>query len=47
VAAAQRRKGELLGGEDGRMLSARADATFREQSVEYPRAFLRLLAPGF
>jgi serine/threonine protein kinase len=47
VAAAQRRKGEMIGGEEGRMLAARADATLREQSAEYPRAFLRLLAPGF
>jgi hypothetical protein len=47
MAAAERRKGELHGGEGGRMLIAKADANLRQQGVENPSAFVRLLAPGF
>jgi serine/threonine protein kinase len=44
---ARRRRGELLGGEQGRELVEAADAWMREQGVKNPARFAALWAPGF
>jgi hypothetical protein len=47
AAAARRRLGELRGGEEGRALVTRADATMAEQGVVNPARMTALYAPGF
>jgi hypothetical protein len=47
AAAAQRRRGELLGENEGTELIAAADAWFEKQTVARPEQMARLLAPGF
>jgi hypothetical protein len=47
AAAARRRLGELLGGDEGRALVTAAEATFRAQGVVSPDRYLHLYAPGF
>ncbi len=47
AAAARRRRGELLGGDEGGALADAADATFHEKGVENPESYCRMLAPGF
>ena len=47
AAAARRRLGELIGGEEGRELIARAEEWFSRQQVKNPSAVTRLMAPGF
>ena len=46
-AAAKRRRGEILGGDEGRALVDEADATFRAQAVKVPAKYAAMLAPGF
>jgi len=46
VAAAQRRRGELIGGSEGERLVSEADAWMTSQSVRNPARFTRMLAPG-
>jgi serine/threonine protein kinase len=43
---ARRTLGALTGGDEGRALSAAADAWFRQQTVKRPEAFVAMLAPG-
>ncbi len=47
AAAARRRLGELLGGDEGREMIARADEWLSRQQVKNPSAVTRLMAPGF
>jgi len=47
AAAARRRLGELVGGDRGQELIARADEWMHRQQIKNPQAFKRLLAPGF
>ena len=47
AAAARRRLGELLGGDEGQTLVARADAWMRLQRIENPPRMTEMLAPGF
>jgi serine/threonine protein kinase len=47
AAAAQRRRGELLGGEEGRAVVAAADEDMRSRGVRDPDRFAAVLAPGF
>lgn len=47
AAAAQRRHGQLLGGEAGRQLCAEADAWFTERGTRNVARMSDLLAPGF
>jgi hypothetical protein len=47
AAAARRRRGQLLGGEEGRGLVAWAERWFTEQGVRNIPAMCRMLAPGF
>ncbi|MCC7542565.1 MAG: protein kinase [Deltaproteobacteria bacterium] len=46
-AAVRRRRGELLGGDDGRALRDQADAWLRAQGVRRPEALARMMVPGF
>ena len=43
----RRRKGELIGGDEGRALVAQADDFMRGQGVKKPERIAALLAPGF
>nr|MBA3398076.1 hypothetical protein [Deltaproteobacteria bacterium] len=43
--AARRRRGELLDGDEGRALVARADRELADQAVRAPDKFARLLVP--
>ncbi len=47
AAVARRRRGELLGGDDGRALIATADAWMKAAGVVDLDAIVRMLAPGF
>jgi tetratricopeptide (TPR) repeat protein len=47
AAAARRRWGEMLGGEDGRRVAAAADDWMRAEGVVSPDRTTRMLAPGF
>jgi hypothetical protein len=47
AAAARRRRGELLGGDEGRRLIARADDLMADQRVRDPARLTAVLAPGF
>jgi hypothetical protein len=47
AAAARRRLGELLGGDEGRALIARSDAWMAAQPVKGPARMTACLAPGF
>jgi hypothetical protein len=47
AAAARRRQGELLGGDEGRALVAAADAVMGSEGVVRPERFSELYAPGF
>jgi hypothetical protein len=46
AAVARRRRGELLGGDEGRRLIAEADAWMLEQDVRSPARMAAMLAPG-
>jgi hypothetical protein len=46
AAAARRRRGELLGGDEGRELIASADAAMRAQNVVNPARMTAALVPG-
>ena len=46
AAVARRRLGELMGGEEGRALVARADTWMREHGVSRPDRMALALAPG-
>jgi hypothetical protein len=45
AAAARRRRGEILGGEEGRALCAAADAAFSERGVRHPERMIATLSP--
>ncbi len=47
AAAARRRRGQLLGGEEGRALIGSADAFFASQQVKEPARLAAVYAPGF
>jgi hypothetical protein len=47
AAAAQRRLGELTGGDEGRSLVARADARLRGHRIVNPERMTAMLVPGF
>jgi hypothetical protein len=47
AAAARRRRGELLGGEEGRVLVDAADEKLRAEGVRAPERYCAMLAPGF
>jgi hypothetical protein len=46
AAAARRRRGELLGGDQGRALLEDADAWMSNQKVKNPRRLVDMLTPG-
>ncbi len=46
-AAGTRRRGELVGGEQGHALVAEADTTMRGQGVKQPAKYAAMLMPGF
>jgi len=46
-AVARRRRGELIGGDEGRELIAESDAWLEGQAVRNPTAWARMYAPGF
>jgi hypothetical protein len=46
AAAAQLRRGQLLGHAEGAALQARAEVTIRACGVVQPPGFVRMLAPG-
>ncbi len=46
-AAARRRLGELLRGDEGRRMIAAADAWMTEQAIRNPARMAAALAPGF
>ncbi len=46
AACARRRQGEVLGGEAGRGLVARADAWMTEQKIRNPERMAAMLAPA-
>lgn len=47
AAAARRRRGELVGGDEGKALIGLADGTMGERGVVNPEAMTRMLAAGF
>jgi hypothetical protein len=47
AAAARRRLGQLIGGDEGRELIAQADEWLGRQQVRNPAAITRVMAPGF
>jgi hypothetical protein len=47
AAAARRRLGELLSGDEGRQLIADAEAWMTKQQIKNPAAVSNLMAPGF
>jgi hypothetical protein len=47
AAAAQRRRGELHGGDEGRALVEAADAWMRAQAIEQPEKMANIFAPRF
>jgi serine/threonine protein kinase/tetratricopeptide (TPR) repeat protein len=47
AAAARRRLGEILGGDQGRELIAQADKWMSKQQIKNPSAVTNLMAPGF
>jgi hypothetical protein len=47
AACARRRKGEILGGEEGRRLVAEADAAMAAQGIMRPDRWTAMIAPGF
>jgi hypothetical protein len=47
AAVSRRRKGELLGGDEGRALVVQADGFMRGQGIAKPEQITSLLAPGF
>ena len=47
AAAARRRRGELIGGDEGRALIEAADALLVSEGVKRPEKFLAMMAPGF
>ncbi|WP_437636729.1 serine/threonine-protein kinase [Sorangium sp. So ce854] len=47
AACARRRRGELLGGEEGRSLVGAADAWMAGQGIRNPARMARIFAPGF
>src|SRR5262249_14203117 len=47
AAAARRRLGELLGGDEGRRLVEHADAWMTAQTIRSPARMTRMIAPGF
>ena len=47
AAAARRRLGELIGGDEGRALITQANDWLSRQQVKNPEAVTRLMAPGF
>ena len=47
VAAVAYRRGQLLGGDAGAALVARAEGEFRERAVRNPARFVEVYAPGF
>jgi eukaryotic-like serine/threonine-protein kinase len=47
ASAARRRRGALLGGEEGRELMGQADAWMASQGIKNPTCMTRLIAPGF
>jgi tetratricopeptide (TPR) repeat protein len=47
AAAARMRRGELLGGDEGRALCALGESAMRELGVVAPRKYLAVLAPGY
>jgi hypothetical protein len=47
AAAARRRRGELLGGDEGRALVEASDAWMAQQKIEAPSKMTAMLAPGF
>jgi hypothetical protein len=47
AAAARRRQGELLAGEQGRALVTTADAFMTAQKIQDPRRMAELFVPGF
>ncbi|MFY0578064.1 hypothetical protein ACN28S_30450 [Cystobacter fuscus] len=46
-ACVRRRKGVLIGGEEGAALVAKADALLRSEGVEEPDPWVSMLIPGF
>jgi eukaryotic-like serine/threonine-protein kinase len=47
AACARRRKGQLVGGGEGRMLIEAADAAMRGQSIQNPARWMALYTPGY
>ena len=47
AACARRRKGELIGGDEGRSLVAAADAAMTAQGIVRPERWTAMIAPGF
>jgi hypothetical protein len=47
AAAARRRLGALVQGDDGDQLAAAADAAMADQGIRDPRRMTAVLAPGF
>ena len=47
AAAARRRLGEMLGGDEGRALVETADAWMRSETIVNPERMTEVFAPGF
>ena len=47
LAVTRRRRGALIGGDEGRRLVAEADGWLRNQGIRNPVAWARMYAPGF